>query len=95
MSHFPPNDPLRKASTFTVKAGRMLMRQWLRLWKLWNEHRQTQHSPDFVIAHDDQVRNRLRSLYILRPRMRPYDARICYPTNISATTFLKSKVGSS
>jgi hypothetical protein len=55
------------------------MRQWLRLWKLRNEHRQTQHSPDFVTAHDDQVRNRLRSLYILRSRMHPYDTRIFYP----------------
>jgi hypothetical protein len=80
MSHLPPDDPLRKASTFTVKAGRMLLRQWIRLWKLRNEHRQTQHSPDFVTAHDDQVRNRLRSLYILRPHMRPYDTRIFYPS---------------
>jgi hypothetical protein len=80
MTQLPPDNPLRKASTFTVKAGRLLMRHWLRLWKIRNEQRQTQHDPEFVTAHDDQVRNRLRSLYLLQPGMRPYDTQIFYPS---------------
>jgi hypothetical protein len=80
MSTLPADDPLRKASTFTVKAGRMLTRHWLRLWKIRNEQRQTKNDPDFVTTHEDQVRNRIRAFYLLRPRMRPYDTRIFYPT---------------
>jgi hypothetical protein len=80
MTQLPPDDPLRQASTFAVKAGRLLLRYWLKLWKVRNEQRQTQHDPDFVTAHEDQIRNRLRSLYLLRPRMRLYDTRIFYPS---------------
>jgi hypothetical protein len=80
MSTLPANNPLRKASTFTVKAGRMLTRHWLRLWKIRNEQHQTKNDPDVVTAHEDQIRNRIRAFYLLRPRMRPYDTRIFYPT---------------
>jgi hypothetical protein len=80
MSTLPANDLLWKASTFTVKAGWMLIRHWLRLWKIRNEQRQTKNDPDFLTAHEDQVRNRIRAFYLLRPRMRPYDTRIFYPS---------------
>jgi hypothetical protein len=73
-TQLPPDDPLRQASTFAVKAGRLLLRYWLTLWKFQNEQRQTEHDPDFVTAHEDQIRN------CLRPRMRPYDTRIIYPS---------------
>jgi hypothetical protein len=80
MAHLPPDDLRRKASTFTVKASRMLLHHWIRLWKLRNEQRQPQHSPNAVTVHDDQVCNRLCSLYIRWPCMRPYDTRIFYPS---------------